>query len=285
VFEGGGSGTCVWQAAGVLHCPFRAEQQGRAQLMHPFAGSLPRTLHLTLLPCGRHRAASAALGVPAAAHQGALLRCACAVQANAEHFGPELPFVEGGSGRVLYPASSKASSELQVRGGRGVAELQVCAGRAAAARRVCACSSGRGSGLCRASSRTRCAQQGRSRRKARRRVCAVRLGLAQRPARLIPPRGFVALVPYPARRSSPSRPPQTRLAERGFEVLRLNTYDTVPVAALGEEALAAARAAAVVTVGSPSAIRWAGMRHARAATCGHEAEGPATKPQTGAGAC
>lgn len=31
--------------------------------------------------------------------------------ANAEHFAPELPFV--GSGRVLYPASCKASSELQ----------------------------------------------------------------------------------------------------------------------------------------------------------------------------
>lgn len=40
-------------------------------------------------------------------------------------------------------------------------------------------------------------------------------------------------------------------------MLRLNTYDTVPVEGLGDEALAAARAAAVVTVGSPSAIRWA----------------------------
>ncbi len=37
-------------------------------------------------------------------------------QANAEHFGPELPFVEGGSKRVLYPASNKASTELQVCG-------------------------------------------------------------------------------------------------------------------------------------------------------------------------
>ena len=34
-------------------------------------------------------------------------------QANAEHFAPELPCLEGGSGRLLYPASCKASSELQ----------------------------------------------------------------------------------------------------------------------------------------------------------------------------
>jgi hypothetical protein len=40
--------------------------------------------------------------------------CRCRPQANAEHFGPELPFVEGGSRRVLYPASNKASTELQV---------------------------------------------------------------------------------------------------------------------------------------------------------------------------
>lgn len=39
------------------------------------------------------------------------------MQANAEHFGPELPFIEGGSKRVLYPASNKASTELQVGAG------------------------------------------------------------------------------------------------------------------------------------------------------------------------
>lgn len=33
--------------------------------------------------------------------------------ANAEHFGPELPFVEGGSNTVLYPSSAKASTVLQ----------------------------------------------------------------------------------------------------------------------------------------------------------------------------
>ncbi|EFN56503.1 hypothetical protein CHLNCDRAFT_34953 [Chlorella variabilis] len=80
--------------------------------------------------------------------------------ANAEHFGPELPFLEGGTKRVLYPASNKASSELQ-----------------------------------------------------------------------------------------------SGLAARGFDVVRLNTYDTVPVTRLDERQLAAARRAAVVTVGSPSAIK------------------------------
>jgi uroporphyrinogen-III synthase len=33
--------------------------------------------------------------------------------ANAEHFAPELPLLAGGSNRVLYPASNKASSQLQ----------------------------------------------------------------------------------------------------------------------------------------------------------------------------
>ncbi|PRW50787.1 Uroporphyrinogen-III chloroplastic isoform B [Chlorella sorokiniana] len=84
--------------------------------------------------------------------------------ANAEHFGPELPFVEGGSKRVLYPASNKASTELQ-------------------------------------------------------------------------------------------RALQSGLEKRGFEVLRLNTYDTVPVTRLDAAALEAAKQAAVVTVGSPSAIK------------------------------
>lgn len=35
------------------------------------------------------------------------------VQANAEHFGPELPVVTGGNRVVLYPSSAKASTVLQ----------------------------------------------------------------------------------------------------------------------------------------------------------------------------
>ncbi|EFN56504.1 hypothetical protein CHLNCDRAFT_144105 [Chlorella variabilis] len=80
-------------------------------------------------------------------------------KANAEHFGPELPFLEGGTKRVLYPASNKASSELQ-----------------------------------------------------------------------------------------------SDLAARGFDMVCLNIYETVPVTRLDERQLAAARRAAVVTVGSPSAM-------------------------------
>jgi hypothetical protein len=38
-------------------------------------------------------------------------------------------------------------------------------------------------------------------------------------------------------------------------VLRLNTYDTLPVTGLDPQLLEAAKAAAVVTVGSPSAIK------------------------------
>lgn len=48
---------------------------------------------------------------------------------------------------------------------------------------------------------------------------------------------------------------QAGLAARGFDVLRLNTYDTLPVEALDPGALAAARRAAVVAVASPSAVR------------------------------
>jgi len=33
--------------------------------------------------------------------------------ANAEHFAPELPMIEGGNNQILYPASCKASSQLQ----------------------------------------------------------------------------------------------------------------------------------------------------------------------------
>lgn len=35
------------------------------------------------------------------------------MQANAEHFGPELPKITGGNNTVLYPSSAKASTVLQ----------------------------------------------------------------------------------------------------------------------------------------------------------------------------
>lgn len=56
--------------------------------------------------------------------QHCALSLAVCLQANAEHFGPELPFVEGGSKRVLYPASNKASTELQVGSGVSLVEKQ-----------------------------------------------------------------------------------------------------------------------------------------------------------------
>lgn len=87
------------------------------------------------------------------------------LQANAEHFGPELPFLPEGTKRILYPASNKASSILQ--------------------------------------------------------------------------EGLLA---------------------RGFEVIRLNTYDTLPVKTLDPNALEQAKKAAVVAVASPSAVKaWVGF--------------------------
>lgn len=66
-------------------------------------------------------------------------------------------------------------------------------------------------------------------------------------------------VPCTLTRRWPARPAQralqSGLEKRGFEVLRLNTYDTVPVTQLDAAALEAAKQAAVVTVGSPSAIK------------------------------
>lgn len=35
-------------------------------------------------------------------------------QANAVHLASELPHVEGGNGRILYPSSAKAGSDLEV---------------------------------------------------------------------------------------------------------------------------------------------------------------------------
>ncbi len=48
---------------------------------------------------------------------------------------------------------------------------------------------------------------------------------------------------------------QAGLAERGFEVLRLNTYDTLPVESLPADVLATARQADVVAFASPSAVK------------------------------
>jgi uroporphyrinogen-III synthase len=80
--------------------------------------------------------------------------------ANADHFGPELPILENGTKKVLYPASNKASSVLQ--------------------------------------------------------------------------EGLLA---------------------RGFDVVRLNTYDTLPVTTLADDQLELAKQAEVVAIASPSAVR------------------------------
>ena len=47
---------------------------------------------------------------------------------------------------------------------------------------------------------------------------------------------------------------QAGLEKRGCQVLRLNTYDTVPARSLAEEDLQLASAAKVLTVASPSAM-------------------------------
>ena len=100
-----------------------------------------------------------------AAGEDALLPQFTPSVANAEHFGPELPFIPEGTKRILYPASNKASSLLQ-----------------------------------------------------------------------------------------------EGLLERGFEVERLNTYDTLPVTTLAPDQIAAAKEAEVVAVASPSAVRaWVGF--------------------------
>jgi uroporphyrinogen-III synthase len=53
---------------------------------------------------------------------------------------------------------------------------------------------------------------------------------------------------------------QNGLAEAGFQVRRLHTYDTRPVSGVPDEALAAAKGADVVTFGSPSAVKaWVGL--------------------------
>lgn len=49
--------------------------------------------------------------------------------------------------------------------------------------------------------------------------------------------------------------PQNGLEVRGCEVVRLNTYDTVPVTQLDPEQLERAKAARVVAIASPSAVK------------------------------
>ncbi len=81
---------------------------------------------------------------------------------------------------------------------------------------------------------------------------------------------------------------QAGLAARGAEVVRLNTYSTLPVAALPADALAAARGAEVVAFASPSAVKaWValagdGARGAAAACIG--APRPAAGPPAARGA-
>ena len=79
--------------------------------------------------------------------------------------------------------------------------------------------------------------------------------------------------------------PQAGLAARGAEVVRLNTYSTLPVAALPPAALRQARRADVVAFASPSAVKaWLelageGARDVAAACIG------AALPGTGTRAC
>lgn len=72
-----------------------------------------------------------------------------------------------------------------------------------------------------------------------------------------PPTLSLSARPLPRTHRCPLFPRlvQAGLAARGFEVLCLNTYDTLPVSRLDGAALAAAKQVAVVTVGSPSAIK------------------------------
>ena len=66
--------------------------------------------------------------------------------------------------------------------------------------------------------------------------------------------GGTGRVLYPASNKASSEL-QAGLAARGFDVLRLNTYDTLPVTELPQPALAAAKRAAVVAVAPPSAVK------------------------------
>lgn len=71
--------------------------------------------------------------------------------------------------------------------------------------------------------------------------------------------GGTGVVLYPASAKA-GTDLQNGLAEAGFEVRRLHTYDTRPVSGVSNESLAAARGCDVVTFGSPSAVKaWVGL--------------------------
>ena len=61
-------------------------------------------------------------------------------------------------------------------------------------------------------------------------------------------------VLYPASRKAATTL-QDALTARGFDVVRLNTYNTVPVATVAPEDLEEAKSCAVVTIASPSACK------------------------------
>lgn len=64
---------------------------------------------------------------------------------------------------------------------------------------------------------------------------------------------------------------QDGLNERGFEVLRLNTYDTVP-ASWGTDQLSLAKSAGIACFGSPSAVK-AWLRNVSPSVDGHDCDG------------
>ena len=222
-------------------------------------GALPAAAPALGMPARAARpvACTAVLGcAPAELHAASCCACCacCAHQANAEHFGPELPFLEGGTKRVLYPASNKASSELQV-------------GHALAVRR--ACRHGRRAGN-HAGQATMQAGRQAVRQAATAplepSLCGTGVGQprptpAHAMSRMQPQRAHTHThththtLPPPQHAPPPSSPLlQSDLAARGFDMVCLNIYETVPVTRLDERQLAAARRAAVVTVGSPSAM-------------------------------
>ena len=78
---------------------------------------------------------------------------------------------------------------------------------------------------------------------------------------------------------------QAGLAARGAEVVRLNTYSTLPVAALPPAALQQARAAEVVAFASPSAVKaWLELAGEGARSVAAACIGAAT-PDIGACTC
>lgn len=114
-------------------------------------------------------------------------------QANAVHLAAQLPDVQGGCRRVLYPASVKAGTDLQA------SSLYYPTYRISV-----------------------CVYTGRSRMR----------------------------IDHPTA-------VQDGLAARGFDVMRLNTYNTVAVTTVAAHDLKLAKQARVVAVASPSAVKCA----------------------------